>query len=329
MKILYLIFSPILFLLTLLNFLIFKITGFQTLFSHRVFRKAFIASSGRINDFISFLISKFSVRMSLKELNRLKSNKTNWLKEKETFKNSMSNHGFYVFNEKMQKEELYLMQKSLEKMDLYFYDLKDNKQKILVNESDLLKSNKYSRQKDDLINSKTIRDWALSKEIVTLAQEYLKSKPYCDLLASWISLPTKNEQMLSKAAQKFHFDMDRIKFIKFFVYLTDVSEINGPHNYIKSSHKKLPYGLKQDGRISDEKILNYFGHDNSIKITGPAGTIIAVDTRGFHKGTQLIEGKRDILQVEFSNSPFGLQFLKSKNSINELNRNEKEVLKYF
>ena len=41
----------------------------------------------------------------------------------------------------------------------------------------------------------------------------------------------------SEAAQMFHFDLDRIKWLKFFIYLTDVKINSGPHVYVSGTHK--------------------------------------------------------------------------------------------
>ena len=112
----------------------------------------------------------------------------------------------------------------------------------------------------------------------------------------------------SEAAQLYHFDMDRFKFIKFFFYLTDVDSSNGPHCYIRGSHKWLPDRLWKDGRIQDAEIFENFHKQDIVEITGKKGTIIAVDTRGLHKGKVLEKGERLIFQVEYANSLFGAEY---------------------
>ncbi len=42
-----------------------------------------------------------------------------------------------------------------------------------------------------------------------------------------------------------------------------------------------------------------------IEFAAPRGTIIAEDTRGFHKGKHVERGDRLVLQIQFSNSLFG------------------------
>ena len=86
--------------------------------------------------------------------------------------------------------------------------------------------------------------------------------------------------------------MDRIKFLKFFFYLTDVGpEKRARTHTCRDSHNRKPAGLTQ-GRtnLSDEEMFKYYAKDQIVEITGSRGTIFAVDTRGFHKGKPPFSG---------------------------------------
>ena len=67
-----------------------------------------------------------------------------------------------------------------------------------------------------------------------------------------------NKQPDSAAAQLYHFDMDRIRWIKFFINLTDVTAENGPHCFIAGSQQTcgIPRHLLAKGytRLSDEPV---------------------------------------------------------------------------
>jgi hypothetical protein len=152
-----------------------------------------------------------------------------------------------------------------------------------------------------------LQELATDETLMAVAQAYLRCRPVNDLVAMWWSAAYGNAPS-SEAAQLFHFDMDRLKFIKFFVYLTDVDEDHGPHVYVKSSHVRKPKAVRRDGRISDEEILRQYGDNAIIEITGEQGTVLAVDTRGFHKGKALETGDRLLFQVEFANSLFGVPY---------------------
>jgi phytanoyl-CoA dioxygenase PhyH len=143
--------------------------------------------------------------------------------------------------------------------------------------------------------------------LLAVAQAYLGVEPVLDLLDLWWST-AYCEKPSSEAAQLFHFDLDRLKFIKFFCYLTPVSQLNGPHSFVEGSHRIKPKGLRRDGRVSDAEILSHYAAEKVVHITGPQGTIFVVDTRGFHKGVRVLEGDRLALQIQFSTDLFGAPY---------------------
>ena len=55
-------------------------------------------------------------------------------------------------------------------------------------------------------------------------------------------------------------------------------------------------------------ISKIYKKEEIVEIKGQRGTLIAVDTRGLHKGKPLKEKYRDIFQVEYSNSLFGRKY---------------------
>ncbi len=65
-----------------------------------------------------------------------------------------------------------------------------------------------------------------------------------------------------------------------------------------------------------------------IEFSAPRGTILAEDTRGLHKGKHVETGDRLLLQLQFSNSLFGMAYTKvtlGKDLTEEL---KKQVAKY-
>ncbi len=111
---------------------------------------------------------------------------------------------------------------------------------------------------------------------------------------------------MNYGAQLFHQDKEFIKFVKIFIYLTDVDEKNGPHEYISGSHKdysnNTPENYKMSDRLSDEYLKTKYSAERFNSFTGEAGTIIITDSNGFHKGKPLLEGQRLLLQLEFASS---------------------------
>lgn len=144
--------------------------------------------------------------------------------------------------------------------------------------------------------------------LLAVAQAYFGCRPVLDPVTMWWSTPYLRGEANAEAAQLYHFDMDRIKFLKFFFYLKDVGPENGPHCYVAKSHKRKPKQLLRDGRISDEELGQYYPKDAFVEITGPRGSILAVDTRGFHKGKPLRSGDRLMLQLEYVTDRFGSNY---------------------
>lgn len=160
----------------------------------------------------------------------------------------------------------------------------------------------------ELLQNPDIQNVLADLSFSTVAQDYLKARPVIDIIGLWWHTDFSDKPD-SGAAQYFHFDMDRVKWLKFFIYLTDVGPTNGPHTFVAGSHKTggIPSGLLQKGyvRLMDEEVLSVFGSNRIIEFTAPRGTIIAEDTRGLHKGKHVEKGDRLMLQMQFSNSLFG------------------------
>jgi hypothetical protein len=140
--------------------------------------------------------------------------------------------------------------------------------------------------------------------LVDISQRYFRTRPVFDFVALWWNTAYLSSAS-SEAAQLYHFDMDRLKFVKFFIYLTDVGPQNGPHTYVAGSHRRKPRALHRDGRFSDHEVERHYNPADIIEITGPRGTVFVADTRGFHKGTLPIAGDRLLLQIEFATNLFG------------------------
>ncbi len=108
------------------------------------------------------------------------------------------------------------------------------------------------------------------------------ASPVQDMVAMWWTTPSREGS--SAAAQQFHFDLDRLQFLKVFVYLTDVGPENGPHEFVRGSHRHLPVALRADRRFSDEEVLEHYGAEDRISVTGARGTIFVADTRRAPQG---------------------------------------------
>jgi ectoine hydroxylase-related dioxygenase (phytanoyl-CoA dioxygenase family) len=166
----------------------------------------------------------------------------------------------------------------------------------------------YVLTADDTTDIPEVQELMCDPSLIAVAQNYLKSKPIFSGVSMGWSTPVKDEPD-KQAAQEFHWDMERIRWLRFFISLTDVGPDNGPHCFIKGSHRTgaIPQELLKLGyvRHSDETIVRTYGKESYCEFTGARGTIVAEDSRGFHKGKMLTSGDRLLLAFELSNALFG------------------------
>lgn len=149
------------------------------------------------------------------------------------------------------------------------------------------KAVRYDFDPEILINNEILQKLVSDKSLLCISQKYLRSKPILDVVGMWWHTAYQKVPD-SSSAQFFHFDMDRIKWLKFFIYITDVTLDSGPHVFVEGSHKNrgIPNSLRSKGyaRLSDESVLSHYGQEKVKYHLAKRGTIIAEDTRGLHKG---------------------------------------------
>jgi hypothetical protein len=163
---------------------------------------------------------------------------------------------------------------------------------------------RYDIDENLTMASPGMQDFCSDPALASIAAAYLGQPVIQDQTALWWTT-TQGSADAALNAWLFHQDRDRLSFVKFFVYLTDVEKENGPHVYIKGTHRKVPRSLATDGRKTDDLVRNAGLWDQVVELTGPAGTMLAVDTVGLHKGMPPQSGDRLVLQVEYATSLFG------------------------
>lgn len=183
----------------------------------------------------------------------------------------------------------------------------------------------------DLLNNREVQNIFADMSFAVVAQDYLGTRPVIDVASMWWHTNFTDKPDM-EAAQYYHFDLDRPKWLKFFIYLTDVEPTNGPHTFISGSHKSggIPSSLLKKGyaRLTDEEVRLQFDEKSIIEFNAPRGTIIAEDTRGLHKGKHVEADDRLILQVQFSNTLFGGNYHKAKLGDNLTEELESKIKKY-
>ena len=190
------------------------------------------------------------------------------------------------------------------------------------------KSVTYRVHEQELVNNPDIQNLIADSSIISVVQEYFGCRATLRDISMWWSTAFLKGCADSSSAQLYHWDGDSVKFINVFVYLTEVTLQNGPHCFVRGSHLTKPLNLLRDGRFSDQEIENFYGKDNIDEILGKRGTIIAADTRAFHKGKALENGERLIVMLTFSMDLFGATY-NSLQLSNELTDALSKSMKYF
>jgi hypothetical protein len=143
--------------------------------------------------------------------------------------------------------------------------------------------------------------------LVALARNYLGCEPILDTCRIWASPAIAGARPTTEITQLFHYDASHPGFIKFFIYLTDVDSDTGPHCVVPASHRpgiagwKLRLGPR---RVGDAEIERAYP-GAARELVGPKGTVIAEDTRAFHKGKPPRRGCRFLLELYFVNVVVG------------------------
>lgn len=194
--------------------------------------------------------------------------------------------------------------------DLKCYDL-DNKDNLIVDLNNVDVSTQLANYKrEDLVQISEIIQIANDSKILNAVSNYFGVKPTISNINCWWSFGDRKE---AKEAQFFHRDLDDYKFLKIFFYLTDVNIQNGPHIFVKGSHKQNK--LIQLRRFKDSEVYDNFDSKNILTLTGEKGSSFIEDTYGIHKGQLPLEGKRLLLQIQYSYLPLHVeQYLPQKSN---------------
>lgn len=267
-----------------------------------LFLKAFCDSSGGLFEDLHQKIISESEPRNFEESEGVLGLMTSGKVQK--IKTELNSDGYSIFKEKLPSEmrekiiDFALKQKS--------YIPRDSNG--LIFDENYPKAEIYRFLPEDLMENEVIQSLVMDPTLISVAREYLGCEPIFDFPAMWWS-PTFNKESSGEAAQKYHFDLDRVKWLKIFIYLFDVGPENGPHYYVKGTHK---VGVKTKQllsrgytRIPDEDIYSAHGKENEKVILGEAGSIFAGDTMCWHKGSAVLSGKRLVLEFQFTSSCFG------------------------
>lgn len=147
----------------------------------------------------------------------------------------------------------------------------------------------------DIVRAPALMALANRPDVLAAVQLFLGCKPTLAYLAAWWSYATP---LGAQQAEFFHRDVDDWRFVKLFVYLTDVDADSGPHVYV--SRSAVSPQLAQIRRFNDDEVAANFPADQVLTVTGRAGDAFLEDTFGIHKGQPVAKGHRLMFQAVYS-----------------------------
>ena len=309
-------FEGLLYALILLGgFVIYLVRGKSPGISYQSMVKLFCLTGGYSNDWFSRLIGTLERRYRFATADGVLGNMSDrGILDQVT--SALSDRGYYVFEKRLPDEicDRLLEYALSHPSEMYPMDgEKPGTSECVIYDRSNPRAVRYEFKTHDLLNNPDVQILLADLSFAAVAQQYLGARPVVDVLSMWW-LTAYSDRPDAKAAQYFHFDMDRPKWLKFFINLTDVKPTSGPHTFVAGSHRSgmLPEQLLRKGyaRLTDEEVARVFANQDMMEFSGRRGSILAEDTRGLHKGKHVQRGDRLMLQIQFSNSLFGAHYPK-------------------
>lgn len=136
-------------------------------------------------------------------------------------------------------------------------------------------------------------DVALQPELLSIIARSIGELPRLDYVLLTLSQGSKEDHKIS---QLWHRDHDDTRVIKFFIYLTDVSDIrDGPFTFLPKPHsEKVGYKLKS--HCTDDELLKDGLAESIIEMKAPRLSAFIVDTsKCFHMGSRCFPGHERLL----------------------------------
>ena len=300
------------------GYFIFKVTGKTPLIAHKSMIWLFCVTQGRFSDWISLKISKKNPPIKLLDNTGVLGDMSD-ANHLSVVVSQLEKNGFVVFPSQLPLEMVDRLTEFAKKTPALVrrMDCQDTSLHVgkTIYTGGIPTAVRYDYDTADLLNNEVVQTLLADPSLLRVVQAYLNCQPVADVLSMWWHT-NFSDVPDSEAGQYFHFDMDRFKWLKIFIYLTDVGFDNGPHAFVEGSHTtgSIPKNILKRGyvRVMDDEIISTYGAKRIHSFTAPKGSIIIEDTRGFHKGVHVTGDPRLILQLQFSNSLFGTNYKRAR-----------------
>ncbi len=173
----------------------------------------------------------------------------------------------------------------------------------------------------DVVGAPHLLEFANHPHIRAIAARYLGCVPTLYSLNAWWSFADRDERQA--LTQEFHRDNDDFRNCVLFAYLTDVSDADGAHEYIRGTQSieevarhlggHGPYRFDLDGKRYQVELKDMFESDGYHGdpayralfadridvIAGPSGSTFFTDTRGLHRARVPRVRRRLILWIRY------------------------------
>ena len=166
-----------------------------------------------------------------------------------------------------------------------------------------------------VFNCPHLAEIANTPETLAIVERFIGTTPTILGYAAWWSFAQPDHPI---EAQLFHLDGDDYRFVKMFIYLTDVGHEDGPHTIFERTqdpdhlrairddwpggHREFENWLFGMQRKSDGQSKRVLGTD-PVEMTGPRGTRFMANTFAIHKGPPPRKSDRLICQVLYGVTP--------------------------
>ena len=289
------------------GYVLFRLTGHTPRGAYRSMRRLYSATGGGFNRNVSRWLARGVQPTVLEAESGLLGSATKLEGAIDRALADLRRDGFHVFERRMPTAQVEALVRFARGTEALLLPRPAGGPECARFDPDNAVAPRYLLDEEEVASNEAAQCFMADQTMMMVAERYLEAPPINDLVGMWWSAPA-DPATRSAAAQLYHFDQDRLRFIKFFVYLTDVGSHNGPHVVVRGSHRTRPRVFYSDRRFRDEEVAAAFPADDVRELVGPAGTILAVDTSALHKGKPLESGHRLILELEYANSLFGQSY---------------------
>jgi Phytanoyl-CoA dioxygenase (PhyH) len=285
----------------------FRLTGRTPTLSYLTYLLLHEATRGRSSEQLRRLLERSGVRLPLGSIDGVLGTGSSLEDELDRAVQALDRDGYYVFRKKLDPALCHQLELFARSSPAVLRPSQPQKPERLVFDEAAPAAPTYHFDEAQLVSVPEIQRLLGDETLICLANRYLRGMPLSDLVAMWWSVSWPG-QASTEAAQLFHFDNDRVRFLKIFFYLTHVDTETGPHVFVRGSHRERPDPFYEIRRFSDDEVAAQYPEKEIVEIIGEPGTIVAVDTSGLHKGKPPERLHRLLLQIEFATSLFGQKY---------------------